>query len=1049
MGGIGKTTLAIQLGKLVQTEFDYLIWRSLRNAPPLNELLTDILGIFKQENNQEENIKQSISELMKCLRQNRCLLILDSFETILSSGDRAGHYRQDYELYGELITKISDISHQSCVILTSREKPKEVIYNERRGNKVKALNLKGISLAATYKIFNNIGLFFGEQQHWEQISNSYSGNPLALKIIASIIANLFNGNLRDFCDLHNQGMLVFDDIHDLIEQQFQRLSPQQKEIMYWSAITREEISYEQLSTMLLDPVACKALPKNLESLRRRSLLEKSANKFYLQSVVTEYLTEKFIDNFFEEIIAEKFELLSSYSIIDAQTKDYIFDTQIRLIANPLIEKLQVYFKTNQKLIEHLIHLVNVLRHSVYKDLGYAGGNLINLLGLLKKNLNGINFADLTIRKAYLVSKELQAVNFQNSNLNQSVFSEDFGSMLAIAISPDGNHVAGAGVSQEIQIWANLGSNSILTCKGHRDWVRSIAFSTNSRILASASHDQTIRLWSVQSGECLDVMSDHDGAIWKVVFSPDGTMLASGSEDQTIRIWDFKNKRCQKILSGHEDTICSLDFTPDGFHLISSSKDGNIRIWNIAQGKCVKTLEGHFDAVWCVKISPDGQTIASGSEDCTVRLWNFESGNCLAVLEGHERCIWSLDFSPDGQFLVSGGHDIVMRWWSISTHKCLKILPGHTNYIWSVAFHPNGQFLVSGGHDQTVRWWEIPSGKLLRTLQGYSYGSDVAVINRQGNLLLSGHRDHKLRLWDLSDNKLLQVYQGHNGWIKAVAFDSREKLVASASEDLSIRLWDTMKGELVSTLLGHQCWIWSVVFSGDGQIIASGSEDRTIKLWSVEEGRCIRTLKGHKHSVRLLTYNSQHHYLASASSDQTIRFWNVQTGNCLNVFKTEVTSAIAFSPDGKWFVYGNEDGLITVIDCSTGQKMTVLKEHQNKVLSISFSYDSQTFSSLSQDQKVIIWTIDRNSTFKLSRSMTDQRASSVAFNSMGQPLIISNGTHSLEVLSLENNSSLHRVEISKPYEGMNITNIKGVSRSQLRKIIMLGADENLPLRLSST
>ena len=42
MGGIGKTALAAKLGEAIQGEFEYLIWRSLRYAPPLLKILTEL-----------------------------------------------------------------------------------------------------------------------------------------------------------------------------------------------------------------------------------------------------------------------------------------------------------------------------------------------------------------------------------------------------------------------------------------------------------------------------------------------------------------------------------------------------------------------------------------------------------------------------------------------------------------------------------------------------------------------------------------------------------------------------------------------------------------------------------------------------------------------------------------------------------------------------------------------------------------------------------------------------------------------------------------------
>ena len=37
MGGIGKTSLTARLAKIVAPSFERVYWRSLRNAPPVNE----------------------------------------------------------------------------------------------------------------------------------------------------------------------------------------------------------------------------------------------------------------------------------------------------------------------------------------------------------------------------------------------------------------------------------------------------------------------------------------------------------------------------------------------------------------------------------------------------------------------------------------------------------------------------------------------------------------------------------------------------------------------------------------------------------------------------------------------------------------------------------------------------------------------------------------------------------------------------------------------------------------------------------------------------
>jgi len=58
----------------------------------------------------------------------------------------------------------------------------------------------------------------------------------------------------------------FGDIRELLEQQFERLSDQEKEIMYWLAINREPVSLFELQSDIVSPVPPTKLLSALESL---------------------------------------------------------------------------------------------------------------------------------------------------------------------------------------------------------------------------------------------------------------------------------------------------------------------------------------------------------------------------------------------------------------------------------------------------------------------------------------------------------------------------------------------------------------------------------------------------------------------------------------------------------------------------------------------------------------------------------------------------------------------------------------------------------------
>jgi DNA replication protein DnaC len=94
MGGIGKTTLSIKLTQQIQEDFEYVIWRSLREAPPVTSILANLIQVLSDEQETESNLSESLSDrvsrLLDYLRNQRCLLILDNAEAILRSGGRAG-----------------------------------------------------------------------------------------------------------------------------------------------------------------------------------------------------------------------------------------------------------------------------------------------------------------------------------------------------------------------------------------------------------------------------------------------------------------------------------------------------------------------------------------------------------------------------------------------------------------------------------------------------------------------------------------------------------------------------------------------------------------------------------------------------------------------------------------------------------------------------------------------------------------------------------------------------------------------------------------------
>ena len=145
MTGTGKSAIARNLIPQIQTQFDRIIWRSLRTSPPLETTLKTLIQFLS---NQPEiyiptNTDAQLSILIETLRDNRCLIILDDVQQILSSGQLAGHYKPGYENYGTLFKLIGEIPHNSCLILNSWEPPSDILTFTDDNSAVCLLQLTG------------------------------------------------------------------------------------------------------------------------------------------------------------------------------------------------------------------------------------------------------------------------------------------------------------------------------------------------------------------------------------------------------------------------------------------------------------------------------------------------------------------------------------------------------------------------------------------------------------------------------------------------------------------------------------------------------------------------------------------------------------------------------------------------------------------------------------------------------------------------------------------------------------------------------------------
>jgi len=770
-GGIGKTTLSIKLAKEIQNHFDYIIWRSLVPSPSVEEILTDAIKLFsnQQETILPETLENKINRLIHYLKSSRCLLILDNAESILQSGSHIGQYREGYQGYGDLLKRVAQSSHQSCLLITSREPPKTIDLMSKKTEPVKVLYLDGLKLEDIQKIFANYGKFSGSENEWKLVTENYAGNPFALEVIAEAIQDILGGNLSRFVEEYlNLGLVRFTEINNLLERQFSRTSPSEQQIMYWLAINYEPVSDLELREDIILPQIRQELLESLASLNRRSLIENTQLGYTQLPVLREYIINRLIDEVCQEIKTGQIKLLNSYSLCKATAKDYIRETQVRQIITPLLERLIQELGGKRNVENQLKQILATWQQQYPQAPGYLAGNIINIFSLLKTDLRNYDFSYLTICQAYLDGVQLHQVNLAYSDLSKSVFSEPLGSILSVAFSHNGELWATGDADKNIYIWRVADGQLITTCVGHTNWIRSLAFHPQKQILASGSNDRTVRLWKINTGEseCLATLEGHTDQVWSVTFSPDGNLLASASADGTVRLWDVNSHQCLHILQEHSYWVFAVAFDAQGTILASASVDQTVKLWDVKTGQCLKDLKDYPDWIWSIALSPDAKTLAIGSDNKILQLWNIETEQ-LTNLGEHQNRVRSVAWSPDGKIIASGSDDLTIKLWDVSTGQCLHSLAEHSNQIRSVAFSPNSQILASGSDDLTIKLWDMQSGRCIHTLTGHINTVRSVVFSPDGLMVASGGEDETIRLWNIETGvciktlKAERLYEGMN------------------------------------------------------------------------------------------------------------------------------------------------------------------------------------------------------------------------------------------------------------------------------------------------
>ncbi|QOV23867.1 AAA family ATPase [Anabaenopsis elenkinii] len=299
--GIGKTTLVKKFIDINLQKFELIIWRNLKIYPSsVNELLHQVITEYSGTITPNLPDQSFIYQFSQLWREQKCLIVFDDVQTLFTPGEFAGKYQPQYQDYQGLFEMFTEFEHQSTMILISQEQPPDIrCLNQELspGSSVsKCWELSGLY---NIEILQNMGLTSHSEQELLQLIKLYNGNFIYLGDIASLISNLFAGNVREFLGENN--LVITQDMNIYLTELFERLSAIEQKIVLEMSKSQQPVSREYLrkNLSLSSTLSSTELINGLQSLSQRYLIKNIAADtamFILDSVFLGYLNNKTISS---------------------------------------------------------------------------------------------------------------------------------------------------------------------------------------------------------------------------------------------------------------------------------------------------------------------------------------------------------------------------------------------------------------------------------------------------------------------------------------------------------------------------------------------------------------------------------------------------------------------------------------------------------------------------------------------------------------------------------------------------------------------------------
>jgi len=240
----------------------------------------------------------------------------------------------------------------------------------------------------------------------------------------------------------------------------------------------------------------------------------------------------------------------------------------------------------------------------------------------------------------------------------------------------------------------------------------------------------------------------------------------------------------------------------------------------------------------------------------------------------------------------------------------------------------------------------------------------------------------------------------------IGFDSK-------SESNYIRIWNVETGKVernirvFSSSGSHNVRPGYIAISPDGTKLITDSfhaAKGNVLLWDIASG-AYRECTGHTKQINALAFSPDGKYFVSASGDKTIKKWSAETGQEIQSIECDLGNDAAFSPDLRQIVTADSNRNIRILDATNGKTIRTIS---GRGYTLSYSPDGNKIAAVFDKRIRIIDAQSGRELFTLTGHDTSTRLC-ILFGPDGTRLI-SNDLNVIIIWNLSNGWEIGRKNI---------------------------------------